>query len=437
MLAIVSTLVPVSVLASGYSDDPEFVDSVNWMYDNGLTRFSDSEDFMPGASLTREQGAKFLVEFANSSLSGCMVATPSTMCDFSDLDMADPTLAPYITQACEAGLMKGSNGMFMPKGVMSRAQFFTVLIRALEGDKNENVDPRWDEYFSSAASRGITTETDTYAQGRSLNRYQAALMLYRSRNACNASTDDLTDLLGQLLGSGSTNTNTGIGTNTTTTTANGDLTIARSATTPGVQYVPGTSTNIRALKVTLTAGSADAVIKSLNVKLAGLVSRNNIDGVYVTDTRYMPLTNVRSFGTDYKANLVFLGGLTIPANTSKDLFISLDTSGSINERFVVSVDAVTDVVAGGTVGGTFPIVSNEINTTQYVAPSITFTSQTNVLSTTCTNKYYIGDTNKQIGRFTLQSSNTNRGINIYAVRLRTTKALAGIVNNLKLSTGSG
>ena len=210
------------------------------MYDNGLTRFSDSEDFMPGASLTREQGAKFLVEFANSSLSGCMVATPSTMCDFSDLDMADPTLAPYITQACEAGLMRGSNGMFMPKSTMSRAQFFTVLIRALEGDKNENVDPRWDEYFSSAASRGITTETDTYAQGRSLNRYQAALMLYRSRNACNASTDDLTDLLGQLLGSGSTNTNTGIGTNTTTTTANGDLTIARSATTPGVQYVPGT-----------------------------------------------------------------------------------------------------------------------------------------------------------------------------------------------------
>ena len=187
----------------------------------------------------------------------------------------------------------------------------------------------------------------------------------------------------------------------------------------------------------MTAGSADAVIKSLNVKLAGLVSRNNIDGVYVTDTRYMPLTNVRSFSTDYKANLVFLGGLTIPANTSKDLFINIDTLNSINERFVVSVDAVTDVVAGGTVGGTFPIVSNEINTTQYVAPSITFTSQTNVLSTTCTNKYYIGDTNKQIGRFTLQSSNTNRGINIYAVRLRTTKALAGIVNNLKLSTGSG
>ena len=427
----------VTTAQSMYASDPEFVDALAWMYDNGLTMFNDVNSYRPAESVTREQAAKFVSQFRTNVLT-CAVTSPACDGNFADMSSADASLQSSINQACSLGLMKGSNGMFMPKSKLTRAQLFTTIIRALEGNKDETVEPRWDNYFAAAASRGITSETDTYAQGRGVNRYEAALMLYRTRNACSTTSggDDLTAILGALLGTGTASTGT-VDTTPTNPVANGNLTVAVASDTPGVQYVPGTATNIRALKLDLTAGNTDANINSLNVKLAGLVDRIHIDGVYVTDGMYMPLTNIRTFGTDYKANLNFPGGMTIPAGTTKSVYVVVDTNASINERFVVSVDSPADVSSAGTVGGTFPLKSNEINTTQYVAPSITYTSQTNTLSSTCTNKYYIGDTNKQMGRFTLQSTNTNRAINMMAVRLRTTKNLAGIVSNLKLTLGDG
>lgn len=439
-LVVVATSIPgITTAQSMYASDPEFVDALAWMYDNGLTMFNDVNAYRSSDLVTREQAAKFVSQFRTNVLT-CAVTSPACDGNFADLSSADATLQSSINQACELGLMKGSNGMFMPKSKLTRAQLFTVLIRALEGSKDESVEPRWDNYFTAAAARGITSENDTYAQGRSINRYEAALMLYRARNACNTGAtvgDDLTTILAALLGSGSVSTGSVVTTPVGNSTANGNLTLAVASDTPGVQYVPGTSTNIRALKLNLTAGTTDASINSLNVTLKGLVDRVHIDGVYVTDAMYMPLTNVRTFGTDYKANLNFPGGMLIPAGTTKSVYVVIDTNGSTNERFTVSVESPADVVSAGTVGGTFPLVSNEINTTQYVAPNITFNSQTNTLSTTCTNKYYIGDTNKQLARFTLQSQNTNRGINLMAVRLRTTKNLQGIVSNLKLKLGDG
>ncbi|USN55800.1 MAG: S-layer homology domain-containing protein [Candidatus Peribacteria bacterium] len=47
------------------SADPEFSKAVTWMYENGLTRYNTSQAFQPDSWVTREQAAKFFVEYNN------------------------------------------------------------------------------------------------------------------------------------------------------------------------------------------------------------------------------------------------------------------------------------------------------------------------------------------------------------------------------------
>lgn len=65
------------------SNDPELIEAIKWMNDNGLTSYSDVTSYKPFEVLNREQSAKILVEFANvfkfSGVSG------ATACEFSDI----------------------------------------------------------------------------------------------------------------------------------------------------------------------------------------------------------------------------------------------------------------------------------------------------------------------------------------------------------------
>jgi hypothetical protein len=46
------------------TDSPEFIESINWMYDNGITSYNTTESFMPYQTITRAQIAKMLDKFA-------------------------------------------------------------------------------------------------------------------------------------------------------------------------------------------------------------------------------------------------------------------------------------------------------------------------------------------------------------------------------------
>jgi len=74
-------------------------------------------------------------------------------CDFSDFEVADPTLQQFIKKACMLGLLKWRDGAFHNQGKLTKAQALTILIRIFEGKKSdETTDPRRKNYVNKAQS---------------------------------------------------------------------------------------------------------------------------------------------------------------------------------------------------------------------------------------------------------------------------------------------
>ncbi len=160
------------------SNDPELIEAIKWMNDNGLTSYSDVTSYKPFEILNREQAAKILVEFAK--VFNFWGITNTAACGFNDEDQTDTSLITYIQQVCQLGIMQGSNWAFSPKTTISKAQFITAMIRLFEGKKlDESSSPRWTKYFETAENMGIVSPSDSITFDNVITRYEVALSLYR------------------------------------------------------------------------------------------------------------------------------------------------------------------------------------------------------------------------------------------------------------------
>lgn len=130
--------------------------AITFLFDNGATKFETEAAFKPSDSLRRDAAAVFFGQFAKEVF-GQTPDTSLTMCtqlkDFADgyadrkQDMID---------ACQLGLLKGSNGSFLPKQQLTQAQAVTVLMRLINGSMDE---PKGDfavNYRTLAKKLGLT-----------------------------------------------------------------------------------------------------------------------------------------------------------------------------------------------------------------------------------------------------------------------------------------
>lgn len=109
------------------------------MYSKGITTLYPIENARLEDNLTREQLAKMIVMYAKGILK--KQPNKNILCNsIKDIELADPTLQTYIIQACELGIM-GVNSdntsvlnEFNPLGIVTRAEFGTVLSRLLRGN---------------------------------------------------------------------------------------------------------------------------------------------------------------------------------------------------------------------------------------------------------------------------------------------------------------
>ena len=159
-------------------NSPEVSEAMFWMRETGITNATNISTFNPFDSLTREQAAKMVVQYAKSqnipALSG------SDFCSFTDLTKADPTLQSSIKEACQLGLMQGNGKLFNPKQTMKKAEFIALLIRISEKNRlDEKTNPRWSNYFIKAKELGIINNEDYLSFEAPLTRYEAGLLLYR------------------------------------------------------------------------------------------------------------------------------------------------------------------------------------------------------------------------------------------------------------------
>jgi len=417
ILTVVATqaLTAVSMAATTANYPAEWVEAVQFMKENGLSSTANSvEEYQPLATVKREAAAKFFVNFAKKFFN----KTPDTtkVCTFSDINEAQAWAVPYIIEACQMGLLKGVNGKFLPKADLTKLQFLTVLARLVKN--NPNIEPV--QAFNLMKQEGVTKAASIQDTVRPVTRIEIAILFMRAaekyaqnnQNQEQANTNqnaDLGAILGSILGNttttGSTTENTSAenntGSTTQTTTGNTQeqtntesenvakaedaLTVALDPATPRDQYVPGTGVDIKVMKFDLTAGSKDVTVKSVTVKLEGMIARSHVTNVYLENNSGAIVSNQRGFGTDYTARLVLNNGLVVKAGTTTSLYVAVDLKGSVNELFQISIPSADDVEASSKVEGQFPIKSYVVHTTAYTSETLTFEPEL----TSTINTYYV------------------------------------------------
>ncbi|MEY3197836.1 MAG: hypothetical protein RL023_557 [Candidatus Parcubacteria bacterium] len=174
---------------------------LDWMYSNGLTKYDNETDYRPNDSVTRGEIAKFFVQYAKYK----NLTKGSTTCNFNDIASYDSTLTPFITEACEFGLMKGSQGNFRPNANLTEAEAVTVIARTMFGLQNENGNPRWSEYYNIATTYNIISGRDVWALDRKASRATVGTWLYNASTvdttaAQNEGSEDVEKILEEIFG---------------------------------------------------------------------------------------------------------------------------------------------------------------------------------------------------------------------------------------------
>ncbi len=138
---VLSMLALGCLFGSVFAYEQEFVDAHKWMFVSEMTKHPTIVAFQPDAFVTREQAAKFFVQFDRV----VMERDVETMmyCVYSDENTFDTTLASAIQSACNRNLMRGSNGTFGAQEYLTKAQALTILIRSLQDKQDETVTPWW------------------------------------------------------------------------------------------------------------------------------------------------------------------------------------------------------------------------------------------------------------------------------------------------------
>ena len=127
-------------------------------------------------SLIRAHMAKMMVNYAEWVL--WLSPDTSLSCMFTDIANQSTELQWYITQACQLGLMGQGITAFKPNDLVNRAQFGTVLSRALYGDIYNGSDPYYKDHLAALKDAAIMTQIDVPAMTEI--RWYVMLMMMRA-----------------------------------------------------------------------------------------------------------------------------------------------------------------------------------------------------------------------------------------------------------------
>lgn len=311
--------------------DPEFTSALSWMQTGGYTSAADETSFRPMDTLTREEGARFMSKFGTQVL--CLSDVTTAM--YADMADVDSTLSTFVAKVTTLGLMRGSNGMFMPKAQLTKAQLVASMMRGINGAMaNENVTPRWTAYHTSAYNRGIIMPTTTVSDlARPVTRYEASLMLYRAR---------MFNCSGAVASTGMIMTGTVMTGIVTPVVPFGTAMIKLSVDTPkgGVNNeinVAGNSSNNKVLKFDYVGGTNSTQLQTVTVKVDGLFTRMFINGLSLLDNNGIRVTNIRTINSSNEAILTFTTPTTVAAGQIASFYVLANFSGSTNERMNFSV----------------------------------------------------------------------------------------------------
>ena len=153
----------------------ELKQAYNWAYKNEITTMNSIDRANIKWNITREEMAKMISNYAVNILWKAPDTTKS--CLFSDSNI-NPGLVQFVTESCQLWLMWQWVTSFRPKDSVTRAEFWTVLSRALRWNKNEWWSTYYENHLKALKSEWIMTKIDT-PMNKEVRGY-VMLMLMRS-----------------------------------------------------------------------------------------------------------------------------------------------------------------------------------------------------------------------------------------------------------------
>lgn len=97
--------------------------AVSWASSNGIVTGVTSASFAPNQHVTREQLAVILYRYANAK------EESTDLSAYSDKSSVSPFAAPAVSWAVKNNIISGKNGLLLPQGKTTRAEFATMIVR--------------------------------------------------------------------------------------------------------------------------------------------------------------------------------------------------------------------------------------------------------------------------------------------------------------------
>jgi hypothetical protein len=124
---------PSQTAPAGFTDVPDtewYYNYVNWGYANAIVNGTSETTFAPNDSITREQMAIMLTNFARST----QLVLPETKAGatFTDGAMISPWASEAVDKIVLSGIMSGyPEGNYNPQGKATRAEAATVIYKLI------------------------------------------------------------------------------------------------------------------------------------------------------------------------------------------------------------------------------------------------------------------------------------------------------------------
>lgn len=134
------------------------------LYSYDLTMWQGTKDYRPFDYLTRQEAAKFMVEFAKKVL--CRKPSYTYTHQFNDIENANPSLIPYIKQSYEYVIFKGDGNVdltkdsttFRPFDTITRDELAATMVRLVT---NRIFDAKGHTNWAAPYTNFLTTHVNT------------------------------------------------------------------------------------------------------------------------------------------------------------------------------------------------------------------------------------------------------------------------------------
>ncbi len=386
IVAFLGTTVPTTVLGATYSDELE--GAYDYAYSIGITTQPTIDSANMYGNLIRSHMAKMMVNYAKEVLG----KTPDTSltCEFTDIANQSEELQGYIKEACQLGLMGVGISAFNPNGVVTRAQFGTVLSRALYGDTYNGGDPYYVNHLNALKDAGIMNNIDN----PNMNEVRGYVMLMMQR-AAGATTPAICETPENIL-----SCSLGLDTcpaecvTTPTETKAGTLNVSlNSDSLANGTQVPKVGI-IKFASVDFKANSSDVTLKTVTLKKVGLASIPPSTRVRF-EKGGIRISGKAAFTSDGTAIISFAPTYVVKANATETLDLYVDLSTSAGNDFQFASDSFGTTAKTVNWGFTTP----SLRTADYTVASLT------VSAASATGTANVTDNGMELGAFKVDNTN--------------------------------